>query len=308
MTAGFQLSFSAIFGLVWFWNIVNPKLPNNKVLRILTTATLTAVTASAFTAPFIAAHFYSLPIYSIIGNLILLPIFSIVIMPLVIAGMFASLIGIYFPLHIADTIYNWALNIAGVIANLPNATINMPYISNTALCMIILGMMCIVLIKPIRIKINYILGIVFILMGASTVAISPRPVFFTTPDNELVGFVTNGEIVFNKSRASNHYFTFDTWKHFANISTNTPNTRAKHKKGLYIFKSPNFTIAYTQKFTTLQHNITKLCSDDDIDYIVSYININAPHCAAKILHGGFIMYESGKIIRPAYPRRWNNLH
>lgn len=308
MTAGFQLSFAAIFGLVWFWKVINPKLPDNRTLRIIVTAILTSVIASAFTAPFIAAHFYSLPIYSIIGNLILLPIFSFIIMSVVFIGTFVAMFGVVSPLQAADYIYKFTLNIANAIATLPGATIDMPYISNTALCLIIFGMMCIILIRSIRIKVNYIFGIMFIIAGIITTAISPRPVFFVTSDHELVAFVDNGEMTFNKSRASNHYFTFDTWKHFANIPTDTPNTRAKHNHGLYIFKSDKFTIAYMQKFKTLQDNITKLCNDNNIDYIVSYININSSQCDHKILRDGFIMYESGKIIYPAHPRRWNNLH
>ena len=308
MTAGFQLSFSAIFGLVWFWGTINPKLPGNKILHIITTAILTAIIASVFTAPFIAAHFHSLPIYSIIGNLVLLPVFSVLIMPLVIIGVFATLIGIHFPLTLADHIYNWSLGVANTIANLPGATLDTPYIPNTAICFIILGMMCMLFIKTISIKINYILGAIFILIGTTTIFISPRPIFFATQDHELVAFVNNGEITFNKSRASNHFFTFDTWKHFAGISAHTPNTRAKHEHGLYIFNSPKFTIAYMQKFTTLSKNISELCDNPNIDYIVSYMNINAPECAAKILNGGVIMYESGEIIYPANLRRWNNLH
>lgn len=308
MTAGFQLSFSAIFGLVWFWKVVNPKMPSNKILRIITTAILTTIIASVFTAPFIAAHFNSLPIYSIIGNLILLPIFSILIMPLIIAGTILAIFGIRFPLTIADSIYNISLSIADTIARLPYATLNTPYISNTAICLVILGMMCVVFIKPIRIKINYILGGAFICAAIITVYATPKPIFFITSDHELVAFVNDGEITFNKSRASNHFFTFDTWKHFAGISPDTPNTRAKHKSGLYIFKSQNITIAYMQKFTTLQDNIAQLCNNPDIDYIVSYLDINSQNCEHKILHNGLIMYKNGKIIRPNYPRRWNNLH
>ena len=308
MTAGFQLSFSAIFGLVWFWNIINPKLPENKILKIVITAILTAVIASVFTAPFIAAHFYSVPIYSIIGNLVLLPIFSILIMPLVIIGALCAIIEIHFPLHIADIIYNWSLHIANSIARLPGATLNVPYISNTALCLIIFGMMCVVLIRPLRIKINYILGATFLSLAIIVMLVPTKPIFFATSDHELVALVNNGEITFNKSRASNHYFTFDTWKRFANISTDTPNTRAKHTKGLYIFRAPKIAVAYMQKFTTIQNNLETLCNDNNIRFIVSYIDINAPYCEHKILRGGFILYESGKIIRLGNPRRWNNLH
>ncbi len=306
MTAGFQLSFSAIFGLVWFWTVVNPKMPENKILRILCTALLTAVIASLFTAPFVALHFYSVPIYSIIGNLILLPIFSFLIMPLVIIGALCAIIGIHFPLQFADIVYNWTLSIAEHISHLPFATITPAHISNPAICFIIFGMMCIVFIRPIKIRINYITGAIFILIGTVIIAISPRPVFFATADHELVGIANNGEVLFNKSRASNHYFAFDTWKHLTGNNIDTPNNRAKHNRGLYIFETPKYKIAYMQKFVALQNNIARLCDDDDTDFIVSYLEINGERCANKILHGGFTIYESGKIIYVPQNRRWNN--
>ena len=84
MQPGFQLSFAAIFGLIWLWNEVKPRMPHNKILKVIYTASLTSIVATIFTAPFVIAHFYSLPIYGLIGNLILLPIFSVAIMPLVI--------------------------------------------------------------------------------------------------------------------------------------------------------------------------------------------------------------------------------
>ena len=306
MTAGFQLSFSAIFGLIWFWSVVNPKMPENKILRIIFTAILTAIIASLFTAPFIALHFYSVPIYSIIGNLTLLPIFSFLIMPLVVVGTILAIFGIHFPLQFADIVYNWALGIAQHISHLPFATVTPAHISNAAICFIIFGMLCILFIRPIRIRINYIIGATFILIGTIVIATSPRPVFFATQDHELVGIANNDEVLFNKSRASNHYFAFDTWKHLTGNDINTPNNRAKHNHGLYIFETPKYKIAYMQKFVALQNNIARLCDDDDIDFIVSYLEISGERCANKILHGGFTIYESGKIIYVPVNRRWNN--
>ena len=308
MTAGFQLSFSAIFGLVWFWGTIDPKMPDNKILRYITTAVLTAIIASIFTAPFIAAHFYSIPIYSIIGNLVLLPVFSILIMPLVIIGMFSGIVGIGFPIYVANTVYNMTLSVAKFIAELPFATIQTPYISNTAMCLIVLGMVCIVLIQPSKVKLNYILGAIFISFGILVIITTPKPLFMATSDHELVAFVNNNEITFNKSRSSNHFFTFDTWKHLSHISTNTPNTRAKHKKGLYIFQSEQTKIAYMQKFSSLENNITTLCDDESVDYIVSYFDINSETCAHKILRDGLIMYTNGKLIYQKHNRRWNSQH
>ncbi|MBR2286145.1 MAG: ComEC/Rec2 family competence protein [Alphaproteobacteria bacterium] len=308
MTAGFQLSFSAIFGLIWFWTIIKPRVPQNKILRAIYTAILTAIVASTFTAPFVAMHFYSLPLYSILGNLILLPIFSFVIMPLVMLGTICAAVGIHFPLHIADIIYNWTLGIANQISLLPFATVTTGAVSNTAICFFIVGMMAIVFIKPVKLHINYIIGAAFIFIGTITAYFAPMPIFFATPDHELVGTVKNDEIIFNKIRASNHYFIFDTWKQMTGHTVDTPHIRATHERGLYIFETQKYKIAYMQRFLPLLRNLVKLCNDDSVDYIVSYMNIRAPACEHKILQGGFTIYDSGKIIYLPATHRWNNRH
>lgn len=307
MQAGFQLSFAAIFGLVWIWCVVKPKMPQNKLLRILYTTILTSVIATIFTAPFVAMHFGGIPIYSIIGNLVLLPIFSFAIMPLVIVGL---ILGALFNwgacLGLAHNVYDFTLPIAKWIAQLPYATVPVPYISNAAICIIILTFMCLIFVRPIKLKINWILFAIFLTTAVLIIALTPRPVFFATHDHELVGFVVDGKLKFNKSRASNHFFTFDTWKQLNAEQTNTPNKRYKHDKGLYIFETENFKLAYMQKFVPLQNNLIQLCNDDDIDYIVSFFRINAPKCDHKILNGGFVIYESGRVKYVPNNRRWHN--
>ena len=308
MQPGFQLSFAAIFGLVWLWNDVKPKIPNNKILKVLYTATLTSIVATVFTAPFVIAHFYSLPIYGLLGNLILLPIFSVAIMPLVILGTLTSGFGWNLPLNLAESVYNFTLDIGTKIAELPYSTLTLPHISNLALMLFIIGFMCLMFIRPVKIKLNYILFSILTLAGISVVALTPKPIFYATKDHELVAFVNNGKLEFNKSRASNHYFTFDTWKQLNGEATDTPNKRRKHDKGLYLYKTENFNLAYIQKFVPLQKHIAKLCNDDNIDYIVSYFYIDAPKCNHKILRDGFVIYKSGKVSYTTTNRPWHNPH
>lgn len=306
MQAGFQLSFAAIFGLIWFWGDVKPKLPENKILKIAYVAVLTSVIATIFTTPFVAAHFYSVPAYGLLGNLILLPIFSVAIMPLVMIGTITAAFGLHAPLRLAHTIYDYTLNIADGIANMPAAAITTPYITNTALAIIIIGFVALMVVKSGRMKINYIIFGTCILTGAIINAAVPRPIFFATADHELVAFANNNEIEFNKSRASNHFFTFDTWKNMRGISTDTPNKRRAHDHGLYLFETPKFTVAYIQKFVPLMNNIERLCRDDNIEYIVSYFNIRSQQCDHKILRDGFVIYPSGSVRHITTRRRWHN--
>ncbi len=307
MQAGFQLSFAAMFGLIWLWGDVNPRMPHNKILAVIYGTVLTSLTATLFTAPFVALHFGAIPIYSIFGNLILLPVFSFVIMPLIIVGtVCACCFGWGVFIDWAHGVYDWLLPVARWISELPFSNLGIPHVSNLAICFMLVGLLCMVFVRPIRVKINYILFALFMTTGVIIVATAPRPIFMTTQDNELVGFVDGDKIVFNKSRASNHYFAFDTWKQLSGFATNTPNSRQKHDHGLYMFESENFTLAYMQKFVPLQKNLLRLCADDDVDYIVSYFRIDAPHCAHKILHGGFVIYESGHVKHTPSNRRWHN--
>ena len=299
MQAGFQLSFAAVFGLVWVYCDIKPKMPKNKTLKAIYVCALTSVVATIFTAPFVAMHFGAFPIYGLIGNLILLPIFSFAIMPLVLVG---AMFGAGTPIELAHVLYDFSLGVAQYIASIPFATVAVPHVSNAAAMCFIIALMSLILIKPIKIKINYILFGLFCVAGLGIVYLSPRPIFFATHDNELVAFVRDdGKLDFNKSRASNHYFAFDTWKQINGECTETPNPRRKHDNGVYRYRD----IVYIQKFVPLMKNIGTLCADDAVRYIVSYFDIKSENCAHKILRGGVVIYPNGRVRQTTTKRRWN---
>ena len=317
---GFQLSFAAIFGITWYWNkdaknVFIQDETQNKFLNNIKTALITTIVATVFTAPFIMAHFNSIPIYTLIGNLIFVPIFSIVIMPLVAIGTICALFNGHFVLTLCETLYNWMLNVASHIANFPYATITIPHISWLALTIITLGLFLLIFITPdnnaqkwIQRKLNYVLSGIFICIGIIVIVCTPKPVFYITPDHELIGMVYDGKLEFNKSRASNHYFAFNTFRKLNGEIPSDTNTRHKCDKGVCIYKSDNFTIAYIQKFVPLQKNLPRLCADKNIDYIASYFDIDSKTCANKILKNGFVIYKSGRIKYTPFNRYWNKTH
>lgn len=299
MQAGFQLSFAAVFGLVWVYSDIKPQLPHNKLFKAIWVCVITSVVATIFTAPFVAIHFGAIPIYGLIGNLILLPIFSFAIMPLILIG---ALCGGGAPIELAHGLYDFALNIARHISSIPFATVTVPHIPNMAVGCFVIAFMCLILIRPIRVRVNYILFAVFCVIGVGIVCMTPRPMFYATHDNELVAFVRDdGKLEFNKSRASNHYFAFDTWKQINGEETGTPNPRRRHDKGVYRYGD----IVYIQKFVPLMNNISALCADDSVRYIVSYFDIKSKSCAHKILGGGFVIYPGGRVKYIQKNRRWN---
>lgn len=319
MQSGFQLSFAAIFGLIWFFN--DKKFDNSnknifqKFKSCIFAAAATAIVATIFTMPFIATHFNSIPTYSLIGNLVLLPIFSIIIMPLVILGTIFACMGAHLLLNIAHSVYLWTLHIAQNITDLPVSNINIPHISNLAFSLFVLGFVFLILIKPIKDSgiwlyryANYVLCGILVGFGILIVATQSKPVFYITPDHELIGMVYDNKLEFNKARASNHYFAFDSFRELNGEPHSDKNTRRKCPDGVCIYKSQNFTIAYIQKFKPLQKHFMNLCMDNDIDYIVSYFDIWANACNHKILHGGFVIYPSGHIKYTPSNRWWDNPH
>lgn len=310
MQPGFQLSFSAVFGLIWLWTVVKPVLPKNKIIKIIYSAVLTSLVAGLFTAPFVIAHFYSFPIYTLLGNLILIPVFSFIIMPLVILGLLAvALFNWNHPLQLSHLIYNKTLIVAQNISEMPFASLDFPFIPNIALVFIIFGFVCLILVKPLTIKfINLYLCLAGCLIGISFVIFQPKPLFMATNNHELVAFSENGKLVFNKSRAAAHYFAFDTWKRLNFEPVATPNKRKKHNKGVYSYNTDNFNLVYIQKFVPLMNNIKELCSDDNLDYIVSYFDIKSPNCKPKILKGGLIIYDNGHIKHVPDERPWHSSH
>ena len=315
MNAGFQLSFAAIFGILWFFRNTQYTKRDilQKILHTLYTIFMTTLIATFFTLPFIIAHFGYIPLYSLIGNIIILPIFSFVIMPLTIFGTIFALFGNQtLLLDCANTVYEFALHIAKFINNLPVANLYIPHISNTSLILCIIGMLCIILIinkdsKNTFVKnINYVLGSGFITMAIIINLILPKPLFYSTTDHQLVGFVYDNQLKFNKSRSSNHYFAFETWRKINNEKASIKNARQKCKDGLCIYKTKHWNLAYMQKFTTIMDNAIKLCEDKNIDFIVSPFDVEATNCHAKILKDGILIYPYGNITTISNHRPWHN--
>lgn len=317
--SGFQLSFAAIFGLVWFFGDKNFNTQNQSLVGKAHTwiyvAAMTSIIATMFTLPFIATHFSSVPLYSLIGNLVLLPIFSCIIMPLVLLGTIAALFGSYLLLHYAMDVYNFAFSLANKIANLPLSNLNMPHIGDVAFTTFIIAFICLMFVKPIANsgawilrKLNYVLFSGIGIFGIMIVVCQPRPVFYITPDHELIGMVYDGKLEFNKARASNHYFAFDAFRQLNGEPHSDTNVRRKCPNGVCIYESPKFTVAYIQKFVPLQKNFAQFCRDENIDYIISYFYIDAPLCRHKILRNGFVIYKSGHVKYTPINRWWHNPH
>ncbi len=103
----FQLSFSAILGIIWGMQLydlyIQPKLLDidisdrlRKCLGALCSMCMMTISTSLTTAPFVIAHFEMLPITGIAANLIVIPYVSFILMPVSIITAAALVSGLPF--------------------------------------------------------------------------------------------------------------------------------------------------------------------------------------------------------------------
>ena len=314
VTAGFQLSFSAIFGIVWLWTVAKPRMPENRILKYIYAAFLTTLIATLFTLPFIALHFNSIPLYSLIGNIIFLPIFSFIIMPLVFIGTLLAVFNLHFALNWAETIYTNMLNFATKITELPYSEISTGTFSNPSLVLIIIGFGCLIFIidsdkfkYAIMRNTNILLASIFTLAGILFFVATPRPIFYISPDHNLIGFVgSDGDVWFSKTKDSNNTFAFDTWRRANGNDINAPRKKLKKDHGVHKIITPKWNLVYMQQFVPLLKNLDDFCNDKSIKWIASYFDITAPKCKKKIINGGGAIYPSGRFYRTPDNRLWHN--
>lgn len=149
LNPGFQLSFSATIGILAYyeyWREKNTRAEphewnwQRRMRNFWGGIIITSAVATVTTTPYILHHFDELPLYSILANLLVMPLVSFWIMPMVVLVM------VLMPLGIAG----WVLpllklglylmhHMAAWVAVLPYAVLSLPPLPTFALVLVTLG-------------------------------------------------------------------------------------------------------------------------------------------------------------------------
>ena len=130
----FQMSFMAVAGLVLLYEAlnVNPllsRLPvfNHAPLRFVLMLLLSSLVATIATAPVALYHFNQLAVYGVLANLLAVPLFSFLVMPLVLLVLFLAPLGLAAPAAalLAHPL-SWLNALAVTIASWPGALLHVP--------------------------------------------------------------------------------------------------------------------------------------------------------------------------------------
>ncbi|MCL1902643.1 MAG: ComEC family competence protein [Alphaproteobacteria bacterium] len=320
---GFHLSFSAIFGLVWLFGgrkFTGTRTRLQKIWRAVRDMFWATIIATIFTGPFIAYHFNDAQIYSIIGNMLCVPMFSILVMPLVLIGTVTGvLFGFYLPLDWAEIAFNFIISITDWVSTLPYAMLAVPRIPGISVVLFVIAALILMFVitktKKEKLIKNIVIAIILFLITFSLL-ISKRPIFYSGQTGELVAFMTDsGRLQFNKSSSSNERMAFDSWDRLnGDINTEPRRPIGKGFAGekysvscedkVCTFTTPKWKLVYIQQFVPLYKNIGAICNSDT-DFLVSFFRVNAPDCKVKMPRGPFVIYKSGRVEYSQTNRAWH---
>ena len=295
LSASFQLSFSAVLGLLAFyesvWQCLQEKVIKSssnflgfkKLLWGIFGILMTTLIASLATTPFSVAFFQRFTAQAILGNLLAIPLVGFLIMPLGLFSVLSLLFGG------SDSLFwLWEKSlailcyIAELVAKLPGAAIHVKAVPAHSLAIFSIGMLWLCLWK----KSWRWFGAVPICIGIFLWRIYELPIAYISQQCDVMACKVGDVVCISNEK--NNTFTTDIW---------TQEWGADHKKswknGYYFFKKPNLLLVVSPK-----DGISYLKKKDILpDTIITfgYANTLKKHGldAHNIIDRNIIKYEGG---------------
>lgn len=197
MSISFQLFFLSVLILI----AVHEKFKGlfadrNKYLRHFMEFCALSIAITVGLTPLIIWHFNQLTPFGIVGNMAFSFLFSLIIMPLLFIGCLLMPFGmdsIFF--KGAGAVIGWIEQMAGYIADLPFAEINLPSFDVVGLCLIILGIVFICLWQFW----GRLMGALFILIGMVLAFTTNYPVMMVADKGQSIAYIQNGRFYANEN-------------------------------------------------------------------------------------------------------------
>ena len=189
--ASFQMSFAAVTGLVAAYELLRDKRPIlfgaagplRKLGLYVAGVAFTSLIAVCATAPFAAYHFNRLAVFGLLANLIAVPLTAFAVMPLAILAFLLLPLGLEGPvLGLMGQAIDLLLEVAGWVAGLPGATLQVPAMPPVGLLVIVLGGLWLCLWR----RRWRLLGVPVIVLACFTLAVSDPPDLVVSGDARLM--------------------------------------------------------------------------------------------------------------------------
>ena len=168
LDVGFQMSFAAVSGLVAAYEALRgspdgqsrndrlqrPSLlaefprPLSLAIRFIVGIALTTIVASIAVAPLAAYHFHKLAQFSLLGNLLVVPVVTLVVMPLTLLVVLSIPFGLEgYVLSLLLAPIAWSLDTATWVASWPNAVRAVPQMWQVSMLAIVSGGLWLIIMR-----------------------------------------------------------------------------------------------------------------------------------------------------------------
>lgn len=201
--AGFNTS-----GLIWRWRMQTEKMPGplRRPLTLVGGIALTSFIAGLATAPFAAYHFSTATPLSLLGNVLALPLVSLVIMP---AGLVALLLTPFalegLPLQIMGLGLDAVMVIAHWVSAMDASRIAIPAVKPEAIALVTLsGCVAAFLVGRARVA-----ALPFLALALATGVFQPTPLVLIEREGKTVAVLTDEGLERSVTRGSR--YSVDIW-------------------------------------------------------------------------------------------------
>ncbi|MEC9368272.1 MAG: ComEC/Rec2 family competence protein [Pseudomonadota bacterium] len=198
----FQMSFAAATALVAVYQAATADrreggLPllrfsglSGRIFAYFAGIALSTLVAGLAVAPFSAYHFHNIAQYSLLGNLLSLPVFGIVVMPMVLAALLLMPLGLdALPFLIMGKGIEAILAIAAWVASLDGAVLRVAAMPGVSLALMALGGLWLCLWRS-RIR---CVGLVIAAMGLLAMPLRQAPDMLISQDGRLAAIRAEGD-------------------------------------------------------------------------------------------------------------------
>jgi competence protein ComEC len=208
---GFQMSFAAVTALIVFYQRVRPTSATlpwwRRILRYFWLVSLSTVVVTLATAPISAWHFHRFPLYGAVGNAVALPVSGILVMPPLMAALFAApfgLEGVFMTL--AAPGLRLILGTATTLAGWPYAEFAIPAFPGWAAVLLMLAVVLAAFLKQYW----RLLALPPAVAGWALLLTSPQPDIVVAPDGRQVGFLLSDRLLVAVWRTNG--FLLEQWQ------------------------------------------------------------------------------------------------
>lgn len=302
LSPGFQMSFSAVSGLIGFyeWGSVKTRSFRSrsflfKMVFFVGSIFVSSFIASLMTLPFTIYHFHKFSLQAVLSNLIVIPLLSFWIMPLGFCIVVGFLCGIpnTLPLYLEQGIHLMQ-DVATWGSELPGAHILTPSIPLWGLIAVSFGGVWMLIWKHST-RWWGGLGILCFLISFLCVT---KPFLFVSSDAKIIGFFTDTTLFISSSRINS--FVAESWASRLGVSHDGTHRMCSKKssgksqfncldKSIF-FTKDTFVVAYLKNLDELQ----QACETADILIVAEPLRKNKAMCKKpKIIIDRFDVFYNG---------------